>query len=106
MGDADGPGDRSFYSQVLFRLLASAALGLSAVSGGYNISSAREMDLALQIRDSQMVTLSRDIERLRLAIDRIDQQGPSRGNKTLIDQIDRLHTEVRALENRLNRLEK
>ena len=87
-------------SDLLFRLVASGALGLSIVSGGITVSStdqrirAPEVDAALAIRDAHIHHLTEQYKELKEQVDRIDQNGPAVGNAGFERRISRLEQKI------------
>ena len=101
----DGPGEQSQSGDLLFRLVAAAALTLGTLSGGYTISTsddryrAADASKDFQVRDVQLQQLEKRIHRNENDIDRIDRQGPSNPNESVKNAYDSLEKRVDILEN-------
>ena len=105
MVDSNGPSNKNEFSDVLFRILAAGALGLSAISGGYTVSTtddryrAADAERDLAVRDVQIQALRERVQRAEIDIDRIDRSGPATPNAAVL----RLSQEI---DKRLDKLER
>ncbi len=94
--DDDRSDNTGPLSDRLFRMVATGALSLSVVSGGYTISStddrirASEVHTLLKIRDTELRHLHEQYRELKGQVDRIDRQGPAVGNSDLTRRIQSL----------------
>ena len=104
MTDADGPRNGTQFGDYIFRVGTAIALGLSAISGGYTVSTtddryrAADAQKDLILRDIKITHLSGQLEELRKQVNRIDTNGPAVGNQGYERRLQRLEQKVDELE--------
>lgn len=100
----NGPRYSPQLADVMFRVVASVALALGAISGGYTVSSsddryrAQDAQRELALRDVQIKNIERDVSRLFIQVQRMDTQGTSIGNQLLISNVKELEKRIDTIE--------
>ena len=101
----DRPGDTGESGNPFLRLGTPVALILAIIGSGYTISTTddrirkAEVEVALQVRDTRLDSLRREVDRLREDVQRIDRSGPTVSNPALAEM-------VRDHEKRLDEIER
>ena len=107
MGNEDDrPGDRAISSDLLFRVVATVALGLGSLSGLYTVGQKDDLYRAedagrdLQIRDERLAVAAGRIATLERLLERIDEQGPRTPNREVMARLESHEERIDALEDR------